>query len=276
MFNNLSKFMNITHKTVNSVESYLAAVEGHEVVIINYYISLFKFLTKEHQDETKKYVYVYHEHDGPAHLREGIILNTDPTHPQGIPRPIAFSDTKTYPPSDLDNPTIGSFGFGFRNKNFNQIVELVQMQFDTATIRLLMPGAAWGDATGDEARYCAEQCRLAIRKPGIKLYINHDFVTDAELFEFLGENDLNVFYYQPFEGRGCSSVIDYALGVNRPLAITPSSMFRHIYDERICSFKTPLRTIIANGPIINAKYTDLWSPEKLANAVKERLGCDKA
>ena len=276
MFNNLSKFMNITHKTVDSVESYLAAVEGHDVVIINYYISLYKFLTKEHQDETKRYAYVYHEHDGPTHLRDGITLNTDPTHPQGIPRPIAFTDTHTYPPSNVNNPTIGSFGFGFRNKTFQQIVELVQMQFDTATIRLLMPGAAWGDYDGAEARFCAEQCRLALRKPGIKLYINHDFMSDSELFAFLRENDVNIFYYQQFKGRGCSSVVDYALGVNRPLAITSSSMFRHIYDERIDCYKTPLRTIICNGPIINTKYTELWSAEKLADTVKERLGHSEA
>ena len=273
MYNNISKFMDISYRPVDSLSAYLTAVEGHDVVIINYHDSLFKFLTKGDQDPAKRYAYVYHESHGHS-LQEGIILNTDPGHSQGIPRPIAFNDANTYLPPNLTNPTIGSFGFGFANKNFDQIVELVQQQFDTATIRLLMPGAAWGDAAGSETRASAERCRRALRKPGIRLSICHDFMPDSELFEFLSRNDLNVFLYPSFNERGCSSVIDYVLGVNRPFAISDSAMFRHIYDDRICAYKTPLRTIMHIGPVINAKYRELWSPEKLANSIKERLRGD--
>lgn len=263
--------MDISYNAVDTLSDYLAAVEGHDTVIINYHDSLFRFLTKGDQDPTKHYAYVYHESHKPD-LRDGVVINTDPGHPQGIPRPIAFNDTSVYPSPNILNPIIGSFGFGFANKNFDQIVELVQQQFDTATIRLLMPGAAWGDVEGNETRASAERCRRALRKPGIKLSICHDFMEDTQLFAFLSQNDLNIFLYPNFNGRGCSSVIDYVLGVNRPFAISDSTMFRHIYDDRICVYKTPLQTIMNNGPIINSKYKDLWSPEKLANAVKKRLG----
>jgi hypothetical protein len=268
--------MKISYACVNSLPSYLEAVDSYDTVLINYHPSLFCFLDKNSLDETKRYVYVYHESDFPS-LRDGIILNTDPGSVNGIPRPLAFNDTNIYPPSNVNNPTIGSFGFGFANKNFHQIVDLVQQQFDNATLRLLMPGAAWGDASGNEARNSAEQCRRTIRNPGIKLYICHDFMTDAEIFKFLGENDLNVFLYPNYDGRrGCSSVIDYVLGVNRPFAISDSHMFRHIYDDKICAYKTPLRTIIGNGPIINARYRELWSSEKLADRVKKLIGYNES
>jgi hypothetical protein len=270
LYSNIKDHLCIDYAAVGTLDEYLEAVKGYEKVIINYFHNLFRYLDKSIQDESIKYSYIVHEsflYD----VQLGTSINNDPSHVDGIPRPLAFNDTSSYPPSNLNNPVIGSFGFGFLNKDFDKLVELVQLEFDNATIRLLMPGAFWGDPNADEARIAAERCRRRLRKPGIKLQICHDFLPDDQLLEFLKGNDLNLFLYPHNPGRGCSSVIDYALGVNRPIAISDSDMFRHIYDDSICAYKTRLRTIIQNGPVLNQKFRKLWSSDALVSSIQKRL-----
>jgi hypothetical protein len=55
-----------------------------------------------------------------------------------LPRPL-FETQIFAPKSDI--PVIGSFGFGFGNKNYGSIVKMVNEQFDEATIRLHIPRA---------------------------------------------------------------------------------------------------------------------------------------
>jgi len=269
MYTNLKGHMNIAYATVATARDYLIAMSTHKKIIINYHPTLFPFLKKSIQDDALEYYYIYHE----AHfndVRGGVLLANDPMSEHGIPRPLACYDTTSYP-NNSKNPVIGSFGFGFVNKNFDKVVELVQSQFDKATIRLLMPSAYWGDSSGQEARLVADTCHQKITKPGIQLWISHSFLSNEDLDEFLKGNDLNMFLYPEFPGRGCSSVIDHAIGVNRPLAISDSTMFRHIYDDRICAYKTPLATIIENGPILNNIYREKWSCEALAATIRDRL-----
>lgn len=269
IYTNIKDHVKISYAEVGTLEEYLSAVEGHKKVLINYYHSLFQFLDKSNQAEDKEYYYLYHE-SYILDIRPGLHLNNDPTHANGIPRPLAYKDTSSYP-TNLENPVIGSFGFGFLNKEFDRVVELVQSQFDTATIRLLMPEAYWVGPHAGESRQLAERCHQKITKPGIQLWICHDFLSNDALFTFLRTNDLNIFLYTKFPNRACSSVIDSALGVNRPFAISDSDMFRHIYDDRICAYKTPLRDIMKNGTDVTAKYRDQWSADALASAIQMRL-----
>lgn len=267
---NIKNRLQIDYAEVGTLDEYLAAVKDRKKVLINYYHSLFRFLDKSNQAEDKEYYYIYHE-SFMYDVRDGVKLNNDPTRVDGIPRPLAYNDVTSYPPTNLENPVIGSFGFGFLNKEFDKVVELVQSQFDTATIRLLMPEAYWVGSHAGESRQLAERCRSKITKPGIQLWICHDFLSNDALFTFLRANDLNIFLYDKFPGRGCSSVIDSAIGVNRPFAISDSDMFRHIYDDQICAYKTSLRDIMQNGTGITAKYRDLWSADALAAAIQTRL-----
>jgi len=136
------------------------------------------------------------------------------------------------PPPDIF--TIGSFGFGFALKGFENLVELVQKEFERAHIRLHIPFNDIIDRDGHQfALATAERCRQAISKPGIELTITHDFKTRQEVLEFLAGNTMNAFLYKyslPSGMRGISSAIDLALAVDRPIAVTRSEMFRHLFD----------------------------------------------
>jgi len=125
--------------------------------------------------------------------------------------------------------TIGSFGFGVPGKGFDRLVAKVQEEFDEALIRLHITISAYGDdGEGSQAKKIAQACKDLVWKKGIKIEISHHTLTDKELLDFLAQNSLNVFLYDYLEGRGVSSVLDYALAVNRPVATTSSSMFRHM------------------------------------------------
>jgi hypothetical protein len=240
-----------------------ATAKEYQHIIVNYHSSLFPWLSP-----TPNMKFIFHESSVPPGPR----IDTDPTNAVcGIPRPLATHvQRKTHMPN-LHNPVIGSFGFGFRHKNFDKIVELVQSQFDTATLRFIITFAKYGDEHGEGSRLIAKRCASAITKPGIKLEISHEFVTDEELVQFLESNDLNVFLYDTQPGRGCSSVCDFALATNRPFAISSSNMFRHVYDDSICVEKRPLREIMVRGMTHLEKYKTMWSHDNLKTKFAKRV-----
>ena len=99
--------------------------------------------------------------------------------------------------------------------------------------------------------------------------ILHDFLTNEEILKFLSTNTLNIFLYDKLEGRGISSTIDYALSVKKPLAISDSCMFRNIYSDEICAYKSNLNDIINNSVKYCEKYLDKYSNINLINKFKK-------
>jgi len=159
-------------------------------------------------------------------------------------------------------PTIGSFGFGFRDKGFERIVELVHQEFDIANINILMPFNDIVDKGGKQhALATAKRCRSLVKKPGIKLHISHDFLSKKDLLDFLAANTINVFLYDLGKSRGISSTIEYALAVQRPLAINKCGMFRHIVNTTpsICIEDSTLQEIISQGIVPLVPYYNEWS-----------------
>jgi hypothetical protein len=169
----------------------------------------------------------------------------------------------TFDPPDV--PTIGSFGFGTPKKGFDRIVNLVQEEFDDAIIKLNIPFATFGDSTGASAKLVAMQCRKLLRKKGIELRVTHDFFDGNRLLDFLARNTINVFLYEDAGNRGLSSTVDSALAVQRPVAVSHSGMFRHLFDTTpsVCIPNNTLRKIIANGFEPLQKHHDEWNAESL-------------
>jgi hypothetical protein len=275
----LRKQINIEYHEVGTLEEYLRAVAAikHRVVLVNYHSILFAFLHIAYQCPSIKYYYIWHEGSlGP--VRPGYMLHSDPDARTGIPRPLPMMcDTQDHPPTDFSNPIIGSFGFGSPSKGFDLIVRKVQDEFDTATIRLVIPFNEAYDQDGNCAKASADACRLAVTKPGITLEISHDFVTDDEIIQFLSKNDLNIFLYTGDtnnKGRSCSSVVDFALCADRPIAVSSSEMFRHVYKDDICAEKRTIRQIIEFGTDHVKALRSKWSHEALTKEFRIRLGLE--
>lgn len=161
--------------------------------------------------------------------------------------------------------TIGSFGFATNNKGFEDIIELVQNEFDEATIRLNISSADFGDKEGIQAKLIADNCKSLVKKPGIQLKITHDFLDKNTLLDFLAQNTCNVFLYKDKQNRGISSTIENAMAVKIPIAVSDSIMFRHVLDTTpsICVSSTNLKTIISNGFKPLQKHYDEWNEANL-------------
>lgn len=157
--------------------------------------------------------------------------------------------------------TIGSFGFDFNDMGFDRLVNTVQQEFDEAKIILHLPVNDIIDKQGYYALSTAHRCRKIIKKPKIKLIINHEFLDKFALVDFLAGNTINAFFYDTEKNRGISSVIDYALAVQRPIAITKCGMFRHIIpaSPSICIEDTNMTQIINNGVVPLIPFYNQWS-----------------
>jgi SAM-dependent methyltransferase len=175
--------------------------------------------------------------------------------------------------------TIASFGFGTSKKGFENLVKKVQEEFENAEIKINIPFSEYCDKNGLKAKQYASDCKKLIYKDGIKLRITHNYFDQKQLLDFLAQSSLIAFFYEDRVGRGISSVIDYALAVNRPIAISNSIMFRHILDTNpsICVEKNSLKKIILNDILplnqFKREWTSevlLWEYERIINSILQK------
>ncbi|WP_157677653.1 methyltransferase domain-containing protein [Methanoregula boonei] len=160
---------------------------------------------------------------------------------------------------------IGSFGFATQGKGFIKIIEKVQEEFDEAMINLNISFAKYADENGDNAKKIAKEAQKFVTKKGIFLNISHEHLSTDDLLKFLSKNDLNMFLYEYQENRGISSVTDWAVSVKKPLVITKSKMFRHLFEcyPSICIEDNSIKTILKNGIKPIEWLYEEWSPDNL-------------
>jgi hypothetical protein len=246
-----------------------------QIVVYNFYFSgaTMPWLTNSKiasQKNRFKQICLYHEgniddkgfdlvlHQNP--------LNTD-TKYFNLPRPIP--EYHAYTSTSNVIPTIGTFGFGLGGKGFGRLVDTVVRDFDYAHIRMNIPYAFFGDANGDGARGWANHCRTGLaahNKPTISLTITHDLLPEPQLLDFLAGNDVNAFLYDDNRGRGISGTLDYALAVYKPIAITKSDQFRHMWDDEMLIENNTLSDIMNGGIGHLFKYHYWWNNTTLINA----------
>ena len=242
--------INISYIEIGSYEEYEHVIKGnYDAIIYNYHTLTMSWLNDSCIQKKWPNIGIYHE--STIELNFDYIINTDPTAITQskvlvLPRPLlVYEGSKQM--VEEDKVIIGSFGFGFKNKGFEKIVTYVNEQFDEALIRLNITYAHYGDSQGQQGQEIADRCRSLITKEGIRLEISHQFMTETQLLDFLNGNTINLFLYDDMPDRGCSSVIDYAASIDRPIGISNSAMFRHIYRDEICVYKTPIQQIINFG-----------------------------
>lgn len=220
--------------------------DDYDIVIWNYHFATLPWVVNKNQLRTNKHILIYHE--GPMLYTANAIINSDSTCSEqhrmfSSPRPlfegIEFEDKVN------DMPTIGSFGFGFADKCYWRIAEMVSKEYDRAIIKLNIPFAEFGDINGEVAKREVDKVRSYL-KPGIELQVSHDYLSHTDLLKFLRSNDINLFMYDELQTRGLSSTIDYALSVKKPIGISRSSMFRHLPRE-ICVEDSSIKEVISKG-----------------------------
>lgn len=153
-------------------------------------------------------------------------------------------------------PTIGSFGFALGHKFFDRIAAHVNNCFDEAIINFHMPKAHF-DAV-NETGSVIKSCYAAINKPGIRLNITTDFLSEYEVVDRLNKNDINCLFYESTKDVGISSSLDYLVSAQRPVLITGSNMFRSFLPELPIYPETTLLQMYNNLEIYESQINQTY------------------
>lgn len=268
-----SKAYNFVYREMDSMGEYHAAVEEFAPIAVIYNYHPLPLAWFDGGTTGIKHYCIHHEGSEHTNLHPDYWLYADSMTEESenrfaLPRPLIENAILYYPENNI--PVISSFGFGFGNKGFGRVVKAVNDEFDEAIIRLHIPFAYYGDLDESSREKIYPGCYAEMKKPGIKLQITNNFLTDHELLQFLAESDLNIFLYDEMLGRGLSSVIDYALSVERPICISNTYMFRHINktEPSICYENRSLQEIIASGSSVLNQYREKWSNQKLIDKIE--------
>lgn len=163
------------------------------------------------------------------------------TTKSGFIRPLYEYDI-TKPKLKNDVTTIGSFGFAGDHKGFDDIVRLVNDQYDNAVINLHITNAYYGDAEGIHQHRIIDSIRSIPLKEGIKLNITSKFLSNSEMLDFVYSNDIILLGYKGT--RDISSMPDYAISTGTPIGVTSVGSFSHIYKDEIDINKHSIKEIL--------------------------------
>jgi hypothetical protein len=252
-------------------------IKEHEpcAIIYNYHVSTLGWVRKPLRTELR-HLAIQHEPHQPVPSWMDATISQNPLDPWtknffSVGR-ILHEYTGTYPTNSI--LTIGTFGFGLGGKGYDRLVDMVGEEFSEAHIRMHIPYAHYGDAAGQQARHWASLAEERAKGyPDITLSIDHEWFTTEDLLFFLAGNDLNAFIYDDM-ARGTASVLDFALSVNRPLAITGSLMFEHVWRQvpEILVEHNSLQDILRRDtqPLRRLKWQ--WSPQMLIADYEKIVG----
>lgn len=271
---------------IDNIDEYNNVLHMHRNIshiIYNYHKSTMQWLTTDNINT--KYVNVGIIHESPYHLFD-VVCDVDPDLPDDVknkmyslPRPI-FEDIENiimdykYTNNDIksfieykepNSLTIGSFGFGFKTKGFDKIVEIINSQFKHAVIKFIIPVSHYDHQQYNTINECINDCNALNKNPNIKIMFYNLFVTNEELLLFLHSNDINIFLYDTLPERSISSCIDYALSVKKPLVISNSQMFKHIYNDDICVYKNDITTCAKKSIDYCKIFLEKYSHKNLIN-----------
>lgn len=217
-------------------------------------------------------------HDGQVNDRFNAVFFSDPTsqlegkwHVLG--RPIPYVNPLLYANRPKNSQlTIGCHGF--LGAWADEVVKRVMQEFEGARIRLQLPYSIYCDPDGTQARSMADRCREMTRNSATKLMVNHNFLNQAQLLDWLGANDLNCYIRPLNPWRGVSSAPDAALAVNKPIAVNCCSAFRHLHNLKpsIVVDQSSLMEILGNGLAPLIAFKQQWcDPEIIRNQVESVL-----
>jgi hypothetical protein len=246
-----------------------------DVILFNWYSATMSWVNDYVMSKLNNYknYFIFHDHSLPNFSNITGILYNDPT--KNVNNINEFNIErflfKIKPQNKLnDKIVISSFGFGFQDKGFQKIIELVNNEFENVIIRLHIPTAMSVDSNDYLKNKTIQEC-LNKQNEKNELIITHHYMDNEQLLNWLSESTLNCFLYDDKPSLGISSCIDYALSVDVPIAITECSMFRHILNDNILIKNKSLNEIIKNGLKELDSYKNKWSEENFIKRINKIL-----
>jgi hypothetical protein len=248
-------------------EPHVSVIRESDFIILNHHPSTMGWVSNDFFSKYADKKFAVLMHDTRIEYPNVAILHPDPTFQNSgldfkVGRPILNIKPSL---NKFEVPTIGSFGFGFDHKGFDEVVNRVNEEFENAKIRIHIPLNSKVDSSGYYAYSMRKKLEKIKIKDGISLEITHDYKTEQELVNWLSDNSINVFLYRGTSklSSGCSSTIDWAIASETPFAVSSDPMFRHVPSNLCLDNGHSLKSIMENGldKVRELKYT--WSERSL-------------
>lgn len=277
---------NYYYEEIENIDEYERIIKIIEpnVVIFNYHVATMPWLRNINLQTKIRNIIIPHE----STINNSDIILTPESDGESnniynLPRPIYENIEEILNSYNIENtklkdfinykeentPIFGSFGFGFRNKGFDKIINIINDNYDKAIIKLIITSAFFDENRDRIPHEISQLCYEINKKPNIKVMIYNEFVSNEEILIFLSSNTANIFLYDYMMGRGASSAIDYAISVKKPFVISDSFMFRHIYSDDICVYKTNIKDAINNSIKLLPTFIEGNSNQKLINKIED-------
>ena len=198
-------------------------------------------------------------------------LRLDPTFEDrpphyGLPR---ILEEFTFENRAPDRVTVGSWGFGLGHKNYQRVITLVESQLKGALIHLHLPYSDWCDAQGIGAHTIADECKRLARFNEVQ--VSHEYLDFADFVRWAGGHSVNIFTCAENIVAGISSCTDIALMAKRPIGVSKSMMYKHIYSERTCLERNTLLSLIGADQTHLDAYRQRWSPQTFREKIRLAL-----
>lgn len=162
-------------------------------------------------------------------------------------------------------PIIGSFGYATIDKNFELIVQQAAKEFERAIVRINLPVAQY--VPNDEFDKIKSDCERYLR-PGIELRLTRDYMSDSDLIQWCGENDLNCFMYNR-NLTGLAATPDQAIASGAPMAVSDNTTFRHLHDYIRPFPEWSFKDSMLQSQDGIARMREAWSREACVKKFKE-------
>lgn len=204
-------------------------------------------------------------HFSPSYFSHYLVLDstvreTDKIHAFGRPLEEFTVSPKEH---DTEAPSVFSFGFATAGKEWHKIVELVQQDYDNASIHFNIPQGTYipNSMQQNTIVKIKEECARVLTKPGIELTITHDNLSKQELIQLCSTKTINCFYYnrQHLFSSGLAAVTDQAIASGRPLFVTSDCTFRHIHQHVPCYPNLTIKEAVETTKEGVLKMKELWS-----------------
>ncbi|MHA2047132.1 MAG: hypothetical protein ACW99G_20260 [Candidatus Thorarchaeota archaeon] len=268
-----SKSYDYDYRECNSEAEFISILTSHPyvAVIYNYHPSTIGWATQrlENRCPNVPHIAIVHEpglHGAPFKYK----VSQDPTAEEKPPyfkqysRNI-FDYENLYP--DPEVPTIGSFGFAWADKGFEMMVDQIKKEYTVAKVRLHLPKSHFGDPRGDLGTHVASTCADMLKGTDISLEVSREWKSLYDLIDWLAQNTINAFFYDYKDGRGISGPPDFAMAARRPMILTKSYMFKHLWNTSPSIFieDSSISQVIKQGLKPLEPYYEIWSEEKLTD-----------
>ena len=146
-----------------------------------------------------------------------------------------------------DNITIGFQGFILQHKGIERLANQIKKEFNNATFRIHAPIPH--NIPIITRNTIIDNIKKILENTNIKLEITEEYLNDNEIVEWLSKNTINCYFYDELKEHAIASSPDYAISSGRPIAISKSYQFRHMWDltPSILIEERSLKEIINSG-----------------------------